>query len=63
MLRLFFLFASLLQTPDDFPAAFNTDPPDSHPPAPAEMLPLIQLPEGFTVCRGTGCAAADQYGI
>ena len=54
MLRLFFLFASLLQTPDDFPAAFNTDPPDSHPPAPAEMLPLIQLPEGFTVTLFAG---------
>lgn len=39
---------------DDFPAAFNTDPPDSHPPTPAEMLPLIEVPEGFTVTLFAG---------
>ncbi|MEY3458767.1 MAG: hypothetical protein RL215_1924, partial [Planctomycetota bacterium] len=54
MLRFFMLLGLLVQTPDDFPAAFNTDPPDSHPPAPAEMLPLIQLPEGFTVTLFAG---------
>jgi putative membrane-bound dehydrogenase-like protein len=44
----------LLQATDDFPAAFNTDPPDSHPPTPAEMLPLIEVPEGFTVTLFAG---------
>lgn len=39
---------------DDFPAAFNTDPPDSHPPTPAEMLPMIEVPEGFTVTLFAG---------
>jgi putative membrane-bound dehydrogenase-like protein len=43
-----------VQSGDDFPAAFNTDPPDSHPPAPAEMLPLIEVPEGFTVTLFAG---------
>ncbi|MFM7037471.1 MAG: PVC-type heme-binding CxxCH protein [Planctomycetaceae bacterium] len=42
------------QASDDFPAAFNTDPPDSHPPTPAEMLPLIDLPQGFTVTLFAG---------
>ena len=40
------LLAAAPQT-DQFPAAFNTDPPDSNPPAPEEMVQLIQLPEGF----------------
>jgi putative membrane-bound dehydrogenase-like protein len=40
------LVAAVPQT-DQFPAAFNTDPPDSNPPAPEEMVQLIQLPEGF----------------
>ncbi len=34
---------------DEFPEAFNTDPPDSHPPQAAEMTGLIDLPEGFKV--------------
>ena len=39
---------------DEFPEAFNTDPPDSHPPTPAEMANLIQVPEGFTVSLFAG---------
>lgn len=46
--------APLQSAADDFPAAFNTDPPDSHPPTPAEMLPLIEVPEGFTVTLFAG---------
>ena len=39
---------------DEFPAAFNTDPPDSHPPAPEEMVKLIELPEGFNATLFAG---------
>ena len=39
---------------DEFPKAFNTDPPDSHPPAPAEMVKLIDVPEGFNVTLFAG---------
>jgi putative membrane-bound dehydrogenase-like protein len=39
---------------DDFPAAFNTDPPDSHPPAPEEMVKLIELPPGFNATLFAG---------
>ncbi|MFN9035318.1 MAG: hypothetical protein ACK5YO_03415, partial [Planctomyces sp.] len=46
--------AAVQSAGDDFPAAFNTDPPDSHPPTPAEMLPLIEVPEGFTVTLFAG---------
>jgi len=56
-LRTRLLFALLLAVPlplsslsaDEFPAAFNTDPPDSHPPAPEEMVDLIDVPDGFQV--------------
>ena len=39
---------------DEFPAAFNTDPPDSHPPTPEEMVKLIELPPGFNVTLFAG---------
>lgn len=39
---------------DDFPKAFNTDPPDSHPPTPEEMVKLIDLPAGFNVTLFAG---------
>ena len=39
---------------DDFPKAFNTDPPDSHPPTPDEMVKLIDVPEGFNVTLFAG---------
>ncbi len=39
---------------DDFPAAFNTDPPDSHPPTPEEMVKLIEVPPGFNVTLFAG---------
>lgn len=39
---------------DDFPKAFNTDPPDSHPPTPEEMVKLIELPPGFNVTLFAG---------
>ena len=39
---------------DDFPKAFNTDPPDSNPPSPEEMVKLIQLPPGFNVTLFAG---------
>ena len=38
----------------DFPKAFNTDPPDSHPPTPEEMVKLIELPAGFNVTLFAG---------
>lgn len=44
---------TLLQA-DEFPKAFNTDPPDSNPPSPQEMVELIQVPEGFTVTLFAG---------
>jgi len=39
---------------DDFPKAFNTDPPDSNPPSPEEMVKLIELPPGFNVTLFAG---------
>jgi len=39
---------------DDFPAAFNTDPPNSHPPTPEEMVKLIDVPPGFNVTLFAG---------
>lgn len=39
---------------DDFPKAFNTDPPDSNPPSPEEMVKLIDLPPGFNVTLFAG---------
>lgn len=39
---------------DDFPKAFNTDPPDSHPPTPEEMVKLIEVPPGFNVTLFAG---------
>ncbi len=39
---------------DDFPKAFNTDPPDSNPPSPDEMVKLIELPPGFNVTLFAG---------
>jgi putative membrane-bound dehydrogenase-like protein len=39
---------------DDFPKAFNTDPPDSNPPSPEEMVELIELPPGFNVTLFAG---------
>ncbi len=39
---------------DDFPKAFNTDPPDSNPPTPEEMVKLIELPPGFNVTLFAG---------
>ena len=39
---------------DEFPAAFNTDPPDSHPPTPEEMVKLIEVPPGFNVTLFAG---------
>ncbi|HQX50216.1 MAG TPA: c-type cytochrome [Planctomycetaceae bacterium] len=39
---------------DEFPKAFNTDPPDSNPPAPEEMVKLIELPPGFNVTLFAG---------
>ena len=39
---------------DDFPKAFNTDPPDSHPPSPDEMIKLIELPPGFNATLFAG---------
>ena len=46
-------FLTSLQA-DEFPKAFNTDPPDSNPPSPEEMAGLIQVPEGFTVTLFAG---------
>jgi len=43
----------LAQT-DDFPKVFNTDPPDSHPPAPEGMVDLIELPPGFNATLFAG---------
>ena len=39
---------------DAFPKLFNTDPPDSHPPAPEEMVKLIELPPGFNATLFAG---------
>ena len=39
---------------DNFPAAFNTDPPDSNPPSPEEMVKLIEVPPGFNVTLFAG---------
>jgi len=39
---------------DEFPKVFNTDPPDSHPPTPEEMVKLIELPPGFNVTLFAG---------
>jgi putative membrane-bound dehydrogenase-like protein len=39
---------------DEFPKAFNTDPPDSHPPTPEEMVKLIELPPGFNATLFAG---------
>jgi putative membrane-bound dehydrogenase-like protein len=39
---------------DEFPKAFNTDPPDSYPPTPEEMVKLIEVPEGFNVTLFAG---------
>lgn len=39
---------------DEFPKAFNTDPPDSNPPSPEEMVKLIELPPGFNVTLFAG---------
>jgi len=49
-----FAAASAAAAEDDFPAAFNTDPPDSHPPTPEEMVKLIELPPGFNVTLFAG---------
>ena len=50
----FALAATAAVADDDFPAAFNTDPPDSHPPTPEEMVKLIELPPGFNVTLFAG---------
>ena len=39
---------------DNFPKAFNTDPPDSNPPTPEEMVKLIEVPPGFNVTLFAG---------
>lgn len=39
---------------EGFPKVFNTDPPDSHPPAPEDMVKLIELPAGFNVTLFAG---------
>jgi putative membrane-bound dehydrogenase-like protein len=39
---------------NSFPAVFNTDPPDSHPPAPEDMVRLIELPPGFNATLFAG---------
>ncbi len=45
---------------DSFPTVFNTDPPDSHPPAPEEMVKLIELPPGFNATLFAGEPAVQQ---
>ncbi|MFN9720041.1 MAG: PVC-type heme-binding CxxCH protein, partial [Planctomycetota bacterium] len=39
---------------DEFPKAFNTDPPDSSPPSPEDMVKLIEVPPGFNVSLFAG---------
>ncbi|MEZ6039042.1 MAG: c-type cytochrome [Planctomycetaceae bacterium] len=39
---------------DEFPEAFNTDPADSNPPSPEEMVKLIDVPSGFNVTLFAG---------
>ncbi|MEZ6034183.1 MAG: c-type cytochrome [Planctomycetaceae bacterium] len=39
---------------EGFPKVFNTDPPDSHPPTPEDMVKLIELPSGFNVTLFAG---------
>ena len=58
--NIFFVLATMMISSvaiageDEFPKAFNTDPPDSHPPTPEEMVKLIEVPPGFNVTLFAG---------